>query len=156
MHLEANHEFAETTRLNIRVARLDIVEMYQDTAITAVYALRAMPAKLDALLSQLRTSLVVSGELKVGQGMRQRLFDPGNQSYWPRLIVTDADRSDDGCPPPPIAEGDLSVKRAFRAMEVELIRRALARTEGNRTRAAELLELSSRALLYKIRDYGLE
>jgi two-component system response regulator AtoC len=29
-------------------------------------------------------------------------------------------------------------------------------TEGNRTRAAELLDLSYRALLYKIRDYGLD
>jgi two-component system, NtrC family, response regulator AtoC len=58
-------------------------------------------------------------------------------------------------PPPAPAEGDLSVKRAQRALEAELIRRALERTSGNRTRAAELLELSPRALLYKIRDYGI-
>jgi two-component system response regulator AtoC len=36
-----------------------------------------------------------------------------------------------------------------------LIREALERTRGNRTRAAKLLDLSHRALLYKIRDYGL-
>jgi len=36
-----------------------------------------------------------------------------------------------------------------------LIQRALEHTRGNRTRAAQLLELSHRALLYKIRDYGL-
>jgi len=30
------------------------------------------------------------------------------------------------------------------------------RTAGNKTQAAELLELSPRALRYKIRDYGLE
>jgi two-component system response regulator AtoC len=41
-------------------------------------------------------------------------------------------------------------------MEADLIRRALEHTGGNRTRAAELLELSPRALLYKIREYGLE
>src|SRR5438067_5306176 len=58
-------------------------------------------------------------------------------------------------PPPAPAEGDLSVKRAQRALEADLIRRALERTSGNRTRAAELLELSPRALLYKIRDYGI-
>jgi two-component system, NtrC family, response regulator AtoC len=58
-------------------------------------------------------------------------------------------------PPPPPAEGDLSVKRAQRALEADLIRRALERTGGNRTRAAELLDLSPRALLYKIREYGL-
>jgi two-component system response regulator AtoC len=54
------------------------------------------------------------------------------------------------------AQEDLSVKRAQRALEADLIRRALARTAGNRTRAAEILELSPRALLYKIREYGLE
>jgi len=58
-------------------------------------------------------------------------------------------------PPPPPPEGDLSVKRAQRALEADLIRRALERTGGNRSRAAELLELSPRALLYKIREYGL-
>ena len=51
---------------------------------------------------------------------------------------------------------DLSVKRATRALEEELIRRALLRTGGNRTRAAELLELSYRALLYKIKEYGID
>ena len=59
-------------------------------------------------------------------------------------------------PPPAPVEGDLSVKRAQRVLEADLIRRALERTNGNRTRAAELLELSPRALLYKIRDYGID
>ena len=58
-------------------------------------------------------------------------------------------------PPPTPQEGDLSVKRAQRALEADLIRRALERTGGNRSRAAELLELSPRALLYKIREFGL-
>jgi two-component system response regulator AtoC len=58
-------------------------------------------------------------------------------------------------PPAAPPEGDLSVKKAQRVLEAELIRRALERTGGNRTRAAELLELSPRALLYKIREYGL-
>jgi two-component system response regulator AtoC len=50
---------------------------------------------------------------------------------------------------------DLSIKRASRRSEEELIRRALAVTMGNRTRAAELLEISHRALLYKIKEYGI-
>jgi two-component system response regulator AtoC len=58
-----------------------------------------------------------------------------------------------GAPPP---GGDLSVKRGLRALEERLIREALARTNGNRSRAAELLELSYRALLYKIKDYGVD
>jgi two-component system response regulator AtoC len=52
-------------------------------------------------------------------------------------------------------DGDLSIKRAAREAEESLIRKALARTGGNRTRAAELLEISHRALLYKIKEYGI-
>ena len=40
-------------------------------------------------------------------------------------------------------------------IEEELIRRALTKTGGNRTRAAEFLEISHRALLYKIKEFGL-
>jgi two-component system response regulator AtoC len=50
---------------------------------------------------------------------------------------------------------DLSVKRRTEDLERALIKEALERTRGNRTRAAKLLDLSHRALLYKIRDYGL-
>jgi len=50
---------------------------------------------------------------------------------------------------------DLSVKRRTESLERALIKEALERTHGNRTRAAKLLDLSHRALLYKIRDYGL-
>jgi two-component system response regulator AtoC len=55
----------------------------------------------------------------------------------------------------PFPEGDLSVKRAQRLLEREFILRALEKTQGNRTHAAKLLELSHRALLYKIKDFGL-
>jgi two-component system, NtrC family, response regulator AtoC len=57
--------------------------------------------------------------------------------------------------PPARDELDLSIKRQTAALERSLIRTALERTGGNRTRAAKLLELSHRALLYKIREYGL-
>jgi two-component system response regulator AtoC len=50
---------------------------------------------------------------------------------------------------------DLSIKRASRRAEEGLIRRALEETGGNRTKAAELLEISHRALLYKIKEYGI-
>lgn len=51
---------------------------------------------------------------------------------------------------------DLSVKRHTASLERRLIQLALERTGGNRTHAAELLELSPRALRYKIRDYELD
>jgi two-component system response regulator AtoC len=52
-----------------------------------------------------------------------------------------------------LASGELSIKRTTAAIEQILIRRALQKTKGNRTRAAQLLEISHRALLYKIKDY---
>jgi len=52
--------------------------------------------------------------------------------------------------------GELSVKKTVEVVEQILIRRALQKTKGNRTRAAELLEISHRALLYKIKDYKIE
>jgi two-component system response regulator AtoC len=55
-----------------------------------------------------------------------------------------------------VSDDDLSVKRHSAELERVLIRRALERTGGNKTQAAELLELSPRALRYKIQDYGLE
>jgi two-component system response regulator AtoC len=54
-----------------------------------------------------------------------------------------------------LASGELSVKKTTRYIEEVLIRRALHKTKGNRTRAAELLEISHRALLYKIKDFRI-
>ena len=57
---------------------------------------------------------------------------------------------------PGLPDDELSVKKHGAVLEKRLIQRALERTGGNKTRAADLLELSSRALLYKIREYGLD
>jgi two-component system response regulator AtoC len=57
-----------------------------------------------------------------------------------------------------VAPGDpksFGMRRARRRFEIDLIRRALRETDGNRTHAAKLLEISHRALLYKIKGYGL-
>jgi two-component system response regulator AtoC len=54
-----------------------------------------------------------------------------------------------------LQSGELSVKKTTRIIEEILIRRALQKTKGNRTRAAEVLEISHRALLYKIKDYQI-
>jgi two-component system response regulator AtoC len=37
-----------------------------------------------------------------------------------------------------------------------LIQKALKKMKGNHTHAARILEISHRALLYKIKEYGLE
>ncbi|TNE52203.1 MAG: sigma-54-dependent Fis family transcriptional regulator [Deltaproteobacteria bacterium] len=51
--------------------------------------------------------------------------------------------------------GDLSIKRNTKKVERILIQKALEETEGNRTAAARLLDISHRALLYKMKDYEI-
>ncbi|HZP87970.1 MAG TPA: CHAT domain-containing protein, partial [Burkholderiales bacterium] len=97
--MEANERFYETTRLKIHIGRLDIVELYLDTAITAVYALRRLSSRMAAHAEKHGASLVARPELEQGEGVRQRLLSDRNLNYWPRMIVTDADRRDDICPP---------------------------------------------------------
>ena len=57
-----------------------------------------------------------------------------------------------------IPEEQLSIKRTLSELvprvERELIQRALKLTDNNRTRAARLLEISHRSLLYKLKEYN--
>ncbi|MFT3719862.1 CHAT domain-containing protein [Pseudorhodoferax sp.] len=100
--LDANAKFHQTTGLPIRVTRLDIVELYLDTAITAVYALRELRPRLEATAAALKTALVLDEELRREDGCRQRLFESRSYPYWPRLMITDADAHKNA---PPAAAG---------------------------------------------------
>ena len=55
-----------------------------------------------------------------------------------------------------LQSGELSIKKTTRIIEEELIRKALRETKGNRTNAAKILEISHRALLYKIKEFGID
>ena len=96
------------------------------------------PGNVRELENVLERALVLSG----GEITPEHLPEHVRSSTSPFRIASDGD--------------DLSVKRRLPALERELIARALGRTEGNRTRAAELLELSARALSYKIQEYELD
>lgn len=54
-----------------------------------------------------------------------------------------------------VSLGLLSLKEAVQIVERDLIIAALESTDGNRTRAARLLDISHRSLLYKIKNYGI-
>ncbi len=56
---------------------------------------------------------------------------------------------------PDVFDG-LSLKRAQKMLEKDLITRALSETRGNRTRAARLLEISHPSLLSKIKTYEID
>jgi DNA-binding NtrC family response regulator len=47
-------------------------------------------------------------------------------------------------------------KEATRIVETQRIKKALKETKGNKSRAAELLQVSYKTLLTKIKDYGIE
>ena len=57
---------------------------------------------------------------------------------------------------PDSAAGSLSIKLHAARVERHLIELALRRTDGHRGRAAAVLEISTKALAYKIRDYGID
>lgn len=57
--------------------------------------------------------------------------------------------------PEPLPDEEYSIKKASKALEINLIKRALRKTKGNHTHAAKVLEISHRALLYKIKEYGI-
>ncbi len=52
-------------------------------------------------------------------------------------------------------EDNLSLKVAKKELEVHLIKKALIRCDGNKSKAASVLELSYPSLLGKIKMYGL-
>jgi len=54
-----------------------------------------------------------------------------------------------------LPDEEYSIKKASKALEINLIKRALRKTKGNHTHAARVLEISHRALLYKIKEYGI-
>ena len=79
------------------------------------------------------------------------------EKLWTAEAPRGAGSASERFPAAPTVEGaEYSLKRAMRELEDTFIRAALRRTRGNRTRAAELLEISHRALLYKIKDYGID
>ncbi len=98
----ANHHFARgrgRDRPTVQVGALEFVELYQDVALTAARAVADLPRALANRVQELGVVLRPAEELAYGDGVRQRLSVSVGANYWPRLMVTDADRADDGCSP---------------------------------------------------------
>ncbi|MEX2582603.1 MAG: sigma-54 dependent transcriptional regulator [Gemmatimonadota bacterium] len=118
--------------------RLGIPTSGLEPEVTTLLVRYTWPGNVRELENVLERALVLSG----GEITPEHLPEHVRNSTSPFRIPVDGD--------------DLSVKRRLPALERELIARALGRTEGNRTRAAELLDLSTRALTYKIQEYELD
>lgn len=50
---------------------------------------------------------------------------------------------------------DFNLKNYVKKHEAELIKAALKKSDGNKTKAAKLLEITTRALMYKIKEYEI-
>lgn len=115
------------------------------------------PGNVRELENAMERAMVLAEEGRIGldelppvvRGVRAG--DTATLASGPGPVAVHAGQPADGS-----AEGDLSVKRRTETLERVLIAQALQQTGGNRTRAAQLLDLSHRALLYKIREYGLD
>ncbi len=99
------------------------------------------PGNVRELENTIQRALVVSGG---------RFIEP---NHLPQKIQKQAYQS--------VESGDvqqshgLSIKKAQRRLEAELIRKALDACGGNKSRASELLEISYPSLLQKIKNYRL-
>ncbi|HEV7912938.1 MAG TPA: CHAT domain-containing protein, partial [Albitalea sp.] len=109
----ANRHFAQTTPSKVRIVSLDIVEVFLDSAITATYAARQIAQAMNA---DPRTGCRVDVDplLHQGEGLRHRLFDGRGGAYWPRLMITDADRDENDSSP--VRATDAAAPAARRAL----------------------------------------
>ncbi|MEZ5449275.1 MAG: CHAT domain-containing protein [Thiolinea sp.] len=81
------------------IAKLEFIEFYLDTAITAAYTVRDLPQRLEKELKRLDARIDPLPELQIKQGMRHRLSERSSGGgYWPRLMVTDAENTGEQCP----------------------------------------------------------
>ena len=116
----------------------------------ASYSASAMQALLQAgwpgNVRQLENA--IERAVVLSQGRRIDLDDlPAELRVVEELATTAGESTDDG----PI----LPLKRALEGPEKRLIERALARCDGNRERAAKLLEINRSTLFQKLRKYGI-
>ena len=83
------------------VGKVEFLELYLDSAITAAHEIQDLPNDLADELRRWNVQLVPTPELIMADGARHRLQAGGAGGYWPRLAVTDADADPDAasCPP---------------------------------------------------------
>lgn len=97
------------------------------------------------------TSYLWPGNVRELQNYLEKalIFSHGETLELPPLRIRRS--SQDGTDPE-----EFSLKVASQRLEREYIRKALRKTDGNRTQAAQLLEISLRSLMYKIKEYRID
>ena len=132
-------------------ARHGVGEVELSDAAAAALCRRPWPGNVRELENTLERAVVFADPPAAGAG-GPRTIDVAALGADPDALDGDAAA---GTAAGPADAATLSIKKASRALEQDLIRQALDRSQGNRTNAAKLLEISHRALLYKMKDYGI-
>lgn len=96
---EANRQFSEATGASLWVSELEFLEIFLDTAISAAHAVREAGTRLATSLRRLDAELAPHDQLREGKGLQPRLYASDVFGYWPRMMITDADRPEAECPP---------------------------------------------------------
>ncbi|MFO7688663.1 MAG: CHAT domain-containing protein [Desulfobacterales bacterium] len=96
---EANRQFEDAVGPVLRVDELEFVELFLDTAISAAKVVRNLSERLERDLKRLEIDIDTAKTLLQGESFRTRLSVNSGFGYWPRMIVTDADRPETECPP---------------------------------------------------------
>ena len=105
--LEGNRQFNEAMpKAELRVGRLEFVELFTDTAISAGHAIQELPERMAADLRRLEAHLEPQPELIEHESARPRLSVFAPFGYWPRLMVTDDDRVERECEKQADADSD--------------------------------------------------
>lgn len=117
----------EAAEIGVRIARLELLELWEDRALQAVEALKLLGAG-----SRLRDVFTFSGRLVAGKGARRRTRFAEPSGWWQRLQIKAAPAAADG------ADGTLRF--------VTLTRRARAESRTAATQAALVGELVRRAV----------
>ena len=155
-------------RLNVVSIKLPALrERPEDIPLLVEHFLSKLSRKLGISITQIETDAL---RLLIRHHWRGNVRELEN-CIERAMVLTDGDRINSEALPEHVkgsahelhgAEGSaaqpalsLSIKERTRSLEIDLIQRVLEKTGGNRTRAAKILEISHRALLYKLKEYGL-
>jgi two-component system response regulator AtoC len=121
---------------------------------------RREPVRMSAETIQRLLQHRFPGNVRELENMVKRMIVLGDSLLRRSQLAGPAGAAGEAGPSAPPRTGTVSLKhiarRAAQVAEREAILQALEQTQWNRVRAAKLLEISYRALLYKIKDAGLD
>jgi two-component system response regulator AtoC len=137
-------------------ARLGIERLEVSEDALAVLERYGWPGNVRELENSLERAFVLSeGGGKIAkEDLDERFFQsPGSSGSFEAPLPRTA--SSVSGPVDPGKFPELNLRARLNAVEREVILQALEQTGGNRSRAAELLRISHRALLYKLKEHGI-